>query len=69
MVPIIPIDLNVTLNTSVCSDCSTTYKDINNFFLQITQGTNKGVCMDIVDSVRRNLVFFLRYFIVLFFSR
>lgn len=52
MVPIIPIDLNVTLNTNVCTVCSTTYKSINDLFLQITHQNNKGVCMDIVDTVR-----------------
>jgi len=53
MVPIIPIDLNVTLNTNVCTVCSTTYNDINNFFLKITQGNDKAVCMDIVDTVNK----------------
>ncbi len=52
MIPIIPVDLNVTLNTSVCTLCSTVYHDINDFFLHITQENNQGVCMDIVDTVK-----------------
>ncbi|CAF1488382.1 unnamed protein product [Rotaria magnacalcarata] len=51
MVPIIPIDLNVTLNTNVCSVCLTAYNSINEFFLKITQQNNNGVCMDIVDTM------------------
>nr|AKL90188.1 osteopetrosis associated transmembrane protein [Macrotrachela sp. MM] len=51
MVPIIPIDLNVTLNTNVCTVCLATYNDINDFFLQMTQETKHGVCMDIVDTM------------------
>ena len=54
MIPIIPIDLNVTSNTSVCTLCSTTYHEINDFFLKITQGNKLGICMDIVDTVRRD---------------
>jgi len=52
MIPIIPVDLNITLNTTVCTVCLNVYNDINEFFLQLTQGENKRVCMDIVDSVR-----------------
>lgn len=51
MIPIIPVDFNVTSNTSVCALCSTAYHEINDFFLQITQGNKPGVCMDIVDTV------------------
>ena len=52
IVPIIPIDLNVTLNTNVCTICLVSYNDINDFFLQLTHGNQAGVCMDIVDTVR-----------------
>ncbi|CAF4210870.1 unnamed protein product, partial [Rotaria sordida] len=51
MVPIIPIDLNVTLNTNVCTVCSTVYNEINEFFIQITRDNKNGVCMDIVDTM------------------
>ena len=51
MIPIIPVDFNVTSNTSVCTLCSTAYHEINDFFLQITQGNKPGICMDIVDTV------------------
>jgi hypothetical protein len=54
MIPIIPVDLNVTLNSSVCRLCSSAYNDINDFFIRLTQGKNQGICMDIVDTVRRN---------------
>ena len=52
IVPIIPIDLNVTLNTNVCTICLASYNDINDFFLQLTHGNQPGVCMDIVDTVK-----------------
>lgn len=55
MVPIIPIDLNVTLNTNVCSICSATYNNINDFFLQMAHEDKRGVCMDIVDTVRHSV--------------
>ncbi|CAF1600889.1 unnamed protein product [Adineta ricciae] len=51
IVPIIPIDLNVTLNTNVCTICLASYNDINDFFLQLTHGNQPGVCMDIVDTM------------------
>nr|ACF75495.1 osteopetrosis associated transmembrane protein [Adineta vaga] len=51
IVPIIPIDLNVTLNTNVCTVCLTSYNDINDLFLQLTQENKGGVCMDIVDTM------------------
>lgn len=57
MVPIIPIGLNITLNTNVCTVCLATYNDINDFFLEITQLNNNGVCMDIVDTVTIPIVF------------
>jgi len=37
MIPIIPIDDNVTLNTNVCTQCLTIYNDINDFFIRLTQ--------------------------------
>jgi len=58
MVPIIPIDINVTLNTNVCTICLETYNDINDFFLRMTKGNNQDVCMDIVDTVRRKEISF-----------
>ncbi|CAF0974526.1 unnamed protein product [Adineta steineri] len=51
IVPIIPIDLNVTLNTNVCTVCLPVYNDINEFFIKMTQDTKNGVCMDIVDTM------------------
>ncbi|CAF2691295.1 unnamed protein product [Rotaria sp. Silwood2] len=51
MVPLIPIDLNVTLNTNVCTVCLATYNDINDFFLQVARDNKNGVCMDIVDTM------------------
>jgi len=51
MIPIIPIDDNVTLNTNVCTQCLTTYNDINDFFIRLTQESTNGVCMDIVDTM------------------
>jgi hypothetical protein len=53
MIPIIPVDFNVTSNSSVCTLCASAYNDINDFFLRLTQGNNQGICMDIVDTVRR----------------
>nr|ACF75521.1 osteopetrosis associated transmembrane protein [Philodina roseola] len=50
IVPIVPIDLNVTANTSVCSACVTTYNDLNHLFFKMTQ-ENQGVCMDLVDTM------------------
>nr|ACD37588.1 osteopetrosis associated transmembrane protein [Philodina roseola] len=50
IVPTVPIDLNVTANTSVCSACVTTYNDLNDLFLKMTQ-ENEGVCMDLVDTM------------------
>jgi hypothetical protein len=58
MVPIIPIDLNVTLNTNVCTVCLSTYNDINDFFLRMTQEKSNGVCMDIVDTVRSKILLY-----------
>ena len=53
MIPIIPFGLNVTFNSNVCTVCSSTYNDINDFFLRMTQQkSNAGICMDIVDTVR-----------------
>jgi hypothetical protein len=52
MIPIIPIDFNITLNTNVCTICLPAYNDINDFFIRLTQDNNNGVCMDIVDTVR-----------------
>jgi hypothetical protein len=67
MVPIIPIDLNVTMNTSVCTMCATVYNEINDFFLRITQGRNMDICMDIVDTVRIKIFFSI--ILYLMFSR
>ncbi len=66
MVPIIPIDINVTLNTNVCTICLETYNDINDFFLRMTKGNNQDVCMDIVDTVRRKEIFFSMIFYFIF---
>ncbi len=63
MIPIIPGDLNVTSNSTVCSVCESAYNNINDFFLRLTQGkTNQGICMDIVDTVRRKYFSNLRCF-------
>ena len=51
MVPIIPIDFNITFNTNVCTTCLKAYNGINDFFSQIMQQNKNGVCMDIVDTV------------------
>jgi hypothetical protein len=56
LVPIIPIDLNVTLNTNVCSVCAATYNNINDLFLQMAHADSRGVCMDIVDTVRHTIL-------------
>ena len=66
LIPIIPLDLNVTQNTSVCTLCSRSYNDMNDFFLQISQGNNQEVCMDIIDTVRKKAFLpILCYFICL----
>jgi hypothetical protein len=59
MIPIIPIDLNVTLNTNVCTVCLTVYNDINDLFFLMTRENKQGICMDVIDTVRERMKVFI----------